>query len=84
MDDDLVSDWIEDSPFGLTRLRLRWSDDAAQEAYDSSDLHEVRRKERTTDRSNQMRPDHIRSDPHFSLLVYQVHVSGQMQVFRSI
>ena len=47
MDDDLVSDWIEDSPFHLTKLKLRWSDDAAQEAYDSSDLHEVRFKECT-------------------------------------
>lgn len=40
-DDDLISDWIEDSPDRLTKLKLRWSDDAAQEAYDSSDLHEV-------------------------------------------
>ena len=61
MDDDLVSDWIEDSPFRLTRLKLRWSDDAAQEAYDSSDLHEVRCKECASDRSGQVRSDRIRS-----------------------
>lgn len=39
--DDLLSDWLDESPYGMTKLTLRWSANAIREAFDATHADQV-------------------------------------------
>lgn len=40
-EDNLLSDWLEEYPYGMTKLVLRWSADAIREAFNAAGAEEV-------------------------------------------